>query len=239
MAFPTTAGAAEVDLLFYAERSLHLSFLEPDPSDLECKGRNAVLEADSMRTLRENVIKALDQPETLEEERLQYIEELDYGRDGKSVQRAAEVIRELLVRPRNVKSRPTYSVLLELDQVADSSAERDAVSEIYAKSEDLPMELLPVKVPAEAASPGGFEVGRGTSSLGVRRRLARACAAAEGDWVVLVQPGWGLPRQWLKWMEYHFHWHRQVRDGQGSGGPKAGAPGLRPAVSRSPVYFRQ
>ncbi|WP_031388541.1 CDP-glycerol glycerophosphotransferase family protein [Desulfonatronum thiodismutans] len=185
------------------------SFENYDPSDLEHKVRDAVLEADSVGALRKKVDKALDQPEILEEERLQYIEELDYGRDGKSVQRAAEAIRELLTRPRKTRSRPKYSVLLELDQTADSFAERESISEVLAKSEDLPMELLPVKVPAGAASHGGFGIGREKSVLG-GHRLAQACAAAKGEWVVLVQPGWVLPKQWLKWMENHFLWHRHV-----------------------------
>ncbi|GAB6057145.1 CDP-glycerol glycerophosphotransferase family protein [Desulfonatronum parangueonense] len=190
--------------------SPHLKAFENyDSSDLEHKVRDAVLEADSVRTLQEKVDKALEHPEILEEERQQYIEELDYGRDGKSVQRAAEAIRELLVQPRRTWSRPKYTVLLELDQTASLSAERESVVEVVAKAGNLPLQLLPVKVPSPASSTD-FGKAREEAAYMMRRQLAQAFAAAKGEWVVLLQQGWVLPMHWLKWMENHFHWNRKV-----------------------------
>ncbi len=183
------------------------SFENYDPSDLEHKIRDAVLEADTLPILRNKVDKALAHPEILEEQRLRYVEELDYGRDGKSAQRAAGAIMELLLKPRGPRPCPRYSILLESAPDANASVHKEAVAEVVAKSGELPIEILPVKLVDEPVSP---DVPTGVRAGRTVQGLARACASAKGEWVVLLQPGWVLPMNWLKWMENHFHWHRRV-----------------------------
>lgn len=178
-----------------------------DPEDLEYKVRDAVLEADTVPLLREQVDKALEYPEFLEEQRRRYVGELDYGRDGKSVHRVARAILELLCKPRPSRPCPRYSILLESDTDLAAPLRKEAVAEVVAKSGELPIEILPVKLVEEPVSLACSPLERpGRTVQGV----ARACASARGEWVVLLQPGWVLPMNWLKWMENHFHWHQRV-----------------------------
>lgn len=180
------------------------SFEHYHPDDIEHKVRDASLEAESVSMLHRKVDKALEHPDILQEKRLQYIKDLDYGRDGKSAQRAGETIRDLLHSPRKQGSRLKYSVLIEL--AANNALEQKAISEVTTKSKDQPLEMIPIITRNKSCMQGRYD-----NMLDISPKyLYQASDAIKGEWVVLLKAGWVLPENWPKFMENHFHWNNQV-----------------------------
>ena len=183
-----------------------------DPDDIEYKVRDAALEAETFGQLRRKVDKILERPDILEEKREQYIEELDYGRDGRSAQRAGEAVRELLIRPRRTWARPRFSVILHLGGITRAGDQQSSIEEIVRKSGDASMELLVVE--GKVVGAGGDELHEQLpAQQDIKLSLEefyKACSQARGERVVLVKAGWVLPMNWLKWLDNHFRWNRRT-----------------------------
>ncbi|WP_028575567.1 CDP-glycerol glycerophosphotransferase family protein [Desulfonatronovibrio hydrogenovorans] len=176
-------------------------------NNIEYRVRDAVQEAETFSQLQAQVEKALAAPDALSSLRTKYIEELDFGRDGQSAQRAGQAIVDRLMHKNRSKTQlGRFSIFLFIEDDVDLQILEASFDQLSRESLKFPMEVLPVggsriDYPWPRT---GFPVLAGDGEL---LGFSRALERARGNMGVLLKPGWSMPQGWIKWLSNHFQWN--------------------------------
>ncbi|TVR02819.1 MAG: hypothetical protein EA399_00215 [Desulfovibrionales bacterium] len=185
-----------------------------DESNIEYQIRDAVHIAETFPDLERKVRRALECPEELSSAREHYIGELDHGRDGKSARRAGEAIYARLRRHGDgsafITSKKRLPVFVFVEALTDLETLQASLMDIRCNALDHQLEIFLV-TPSTIHSANSFGI-RESHPLAKERMvsLPTALSLAEGDWAVLLKPGWTLPMNCFKWLANHFFWNKNA-----------------------------
>lgn len=208
--------------------------------DIEYQVRDAVQEAENLPDLFSEVDRALADPDRLSTARHKYIDRLDYGRDGKSAQRAGEAMITMLDFSSSFFSgRRECSVFLDVNDLADEKVVSDSVEEIITMAMNSNLEIFLV-----SNHPGSLKI---NCPLPPEARFQderpmlfhQALSLAKGRMAVLLSPGWNLPVCWPKWLQNHFSWHEDVGLVKMLGDPDTARAQIKAILPGAEVPLRQ
>lgn len=167
--------------------------------DIEYKTRDAAVQVASLDELLRAVRTELAHPEKRSAIRQRYAMALDYGRDGRSAERAGQAILEWA----NDDSRPELTVaLLEPEHASREEIERD-----MAELKKAPWRLQIGVFGGREKIEGIERHVMGKFDLPALRDFLRSATTKR---VVAICGGLRMPRNWPKWLENHFHWNPKV-----------------------------
>lgn len=184
-----------------------------DADNIEYQIRDAVHVAECFPELEHKVHRALERPDELSSAREHYIGELDHGRDGFSAKRAGEAIYARLRRHGKgsafFTSKKRLPVFVFVDDLTDPETLQASLMDARCNALDHQLEIFLVALSTTPADNSGL---RRSGRLGQERlvSLLTALSLAEGDWVVLLKPGWTLPTNCFKWLANHFFWNKSA-----------------------------
>lgn len=187
-------------------------FVHYDPEDIEYQVRDACALTRSWDELRAEVRHALAHPEALSAVRTAYAHKLCSGRDGRSVERAAQAIAGLPARRHPV----AFSVVVPWKRMATTAQAAEAEQRIRASVPGVDMEVL-------FLGPRADDVQSGTDSPWIKcagisgTALDDALRAASHEYVAVVDPDLVLPAGWIRQLYNYFLWEENTGIAQALG----------------------
>ncbi|MFO7816633.1 MAG: CDP-glycerol glycerophosphotransferase family protein [Desulfovibrionales bacterium] len=172
-----------------------------NPDEIEYLTRDAAVSVDSMDKLFNAVKKELSHPGKLSAKRREYAEKLDYKRDGKSAQRAAQTILDWCAGKIPLPSSPKISVVLVPDDTASVEDINEDLQEINRSAAGIELEIF---IWHEGAKAGG--AADNTARIYDFKELRRL----DTDLILFVRGGKKYPQDALKWLHTHFLWNENA-----------------------------
>jgi hypothetical protein len=157
------------------------------PTDIEYQVRDACLQVRTMDELKAAVQRAFAAPGELSEKRRRYADSLCYGRDGKSGQRAAEAVVQLL--------QDSFAVLKP----------RERFITVLTADDEIPAEITEQTVQAVLKGNAGLDI-TFVNRCGLPP-FEHTTIDPSGSFLVFLRPGVALPPRWLEFMANYFRWY--------------------------------
>lgn len=176
------------------------------PLDIEYVIRDAGIQVGSMEELKLALRLALAQPDIYREKRRMYASKLSLPIDGNATARAAEAIIGLF--DSEIESSEIFSIILQHDK-SGSDTLATCLNDISENNQGIRTEVI-LLTPHTAVPERANVRGVIKCSEMNRKAFLKAAAGARGDFVVFINSGMKLPRNWLRWMSNYFRWFRDA-----------------------------
>ena len=170
-----------------------------DPTDIEHRIRDALIEVHTVAELTLAVKLSLADPNEYASKRQQYAAVLNGPIDGHAAKRVAETVIDLLDGKIETDKVPagSFSIIYQTAGPVEASKTENIRRKIAAKNKRANFELLPVQLSSPAAP----------SEMKDFRAVCAAVEQAKGDIVVLLKEDRALPDDWLFWMGNYFRYY--------------------------------
>lgn len=174
-------------------------FKKFDPSDIEYQVRKGCSEVTRPSALPETIHKELEHPDAKSQVRQSFCKALDYGRDGESARRAAQVVLDTLDSRTGSKKQSQEKFLLIID---GTSSSRDQVEKTLQRAQVAGVEqYMEIYCCQE-----GKQKKESPFCFVDMRKLRSIIETNTSQYVVFLQAGWSVPYNWAKHMALHLKW---------------------------------
>jgi len=178
------------------------------PNDIEYQVRDACLQVEDLEGLKAAVARSWKNPDELSARRMGYAADYSYGRDGGSVRRIVQAIRQLQEGGFN-KLPGSWAISIVACCEASTTVQEitnflDDVDRTAAGSE---WELLCVG-PRPIGFSGDSRIGNWLQKDSVDGLALNKCTMlCRGEIVAVARLGRTLPNGWLRWLSNHFRFN--------------------------------